>query len=125
MDTCLASVRRPGHDWLAQKYEITYFLWKYLSKVFYSGLMRTTIHNAVDLGHAFRAERKALGKTQRQVAEATRFRRQTILDLEAGRNVSLHVLMAALAALGKGLAIVDARLEADQLQQLLDPVDED
>lgn len=87
--------------------------------------MQTTIQNTVDLGRAFRAERKALGKTQRQVAEATRFRRQTILDLEAGRNVSLQTLMAALAALGKGLAIVDARLDVDQLQQLLDPVDED
>lgn len=87
--------------------------------------MQIRIHNTVGLGLAFRAERKALGKTQRQVADAAKFRRQTILDLEAGRNVSLQTLMAALAALGKALAIVDARPEADQLQQLLDPVDED
>ena len=52
-------------------------------------------------------------------------RRQTVVDLEAGRNVSVYTLMAALAALGKGLSIVNARPDIDQIQNLLEPSDED
>ena len=78
-----------------------------------------------DLGLAFKAERLALGKTQQAVAEATGYRRQTIVDLEAGRNVSLQTLCAALAALGKGLLIVDTRPDLDQLRSMLDAPHED
>jgi transcriptional regulator with XRE-family HTH domain len=81
--------------------------------------------NPAMLGQSFKAERRALGKTQQQVADAAGYRRQTIVDLEAGRNVSLHTLFAALAALGKGLAITNARPDLDQLQQLLDDAHED
>lgn len=87
--------------------------------------MSPSITTPRGLGLALRVERKAQGKTQQELAEAIPCRRQTVLDLEAGRNVSLHMLMAALAALGKGLAIVDARVEPSQLQQLLDSPDED
>jgi hypothetical protein len=45
-------------------------------------------------------------------------RRQTIIDLEAGRNVELNVLFGALAALGKGLAIVDARIDVERLNEV-------
>ena len=41
------------------------------------------------------------------------------------KNVSLNTLMATLAALGKGLAIIDARPDIDQISSLLDPADED
>lgn len=81
--------------------------------------------NARDLGRAFKAERRALGKTQQDIADSTHYRRQTIVDLEAGRNVSVHTVFAALAALGKGLAIVDTRLDLDQLQRMFGTVDED
>jgi len=37
----------------------------------------------------------------------------------------VHTVFAALAALGKGLAIVDTRLDLDQLQRMFGTVDED
>lgn len=86
--------------------------------------MTPIILNPRDLGLALRAERKALGKTQAELARAVPCKRQTVVELEAGRNVSLHTLMAVLAALGKGLNIVDARVSPERLQQLLDPADE-
>lgn len=87
--------------------------------------MQTPIVNARDLGRALRAERRALAVTQQGIAEATQTRRQTIVDLEAGRNVSIHTLFTALSALGKGLAIVDTRVDLDQLQSALSERDED
>lgn len=77
------------------------------------------------LGQSFRAERLALGLTQQSLAQSAGVRRQTLVDLEAGRNVSLHTLLAALAAMGKALAIVDARMDLDQIHLLLDAPDED
>ena len=44
-------------------------------------------------GRALKAERRALGKTQQEIADAARCRRQTIADLEVGRNVSLHTVL--------------------------------
>lgn len=80
--------------------------------------------NSGELGLAFKAERSALGKTQLQVAQAAGYRRQTIVDLEAGKNVSIRTMFAALAAIGKGLSIVDTRPELGDLQSLLDQPDE-
>lgn len=80
--------------------------------------------NPAMFGRAFKAERRALGKTQQDVAGTADCRRQTIVDLEAGRNVSLHTVFAALAALGKGLIIADARPDLDHLHLLLDQDDE-
>ncbi len=39
--------------------------------------------------------------------------------------MGLYTLFAALAALGKGLKVVDARLEVDRLKDLLDGDDND
>lgn len=64
--------------------------------------------NAHELGLQVRAERKARKRTQAWVAERVGCRRQTIADLEAGRNVSTFVLLSTLSALGKALAVVDA-----------------
>lgn len=75
-------------------------------------------------GEAFKDERRALRRTQQEVAAAAGCRRQTIVDLEAGRNVSLQTVFAALAALGKGLVIADARPDLERLHLLLDPTDE-
>lgn len=88
-------------------------------------MKRSIALNPRELGQAFKAERLALGQTQQALATATGYRRQTIVDLEAGKNVSLQTLFAALAALGKGLRIVDTRPDLDQLQSLLDAPDED
>ena len=87
--------------------------------------MEHAAFSSLGLGRALRAERRALGLPQQAVADATGYRRQTIVDLEAGRNVSLQTLFAALGALGKGLRLVDARPDPDRLSALLDPPDED
>jgi len=73
---------------------------------------------AKDLGERVRAEREARGRSQSWVAERVGVRRQTIADLEAGRNVALNVLLGTVAALGKGLAIVDARADLEHLEQI-------
>ena len=83
-------------------------------------------YSARELGALVRAERKARGRSQEWVAERVDCRRQTIADLEAGRNVALNILMGALAALGKGMAIVDARVELERLEEIFgDDADED
>jgi DNA-binding XRE family transcriptional regulator len=74
--------------------------------------------NAQDLGIWVRSERKAQGRSQAWIADQVGCRRQTIVDLEAGRNVELNVLFGALAALGKGLAIVDARIDVERLNEI-------
>jgi HTH-type transcriptional regulator/antitoxin HipB len=79
---------------------------------------------AKELGERVRAERQARGRSQSWVAERVGVRRQTIADLEAGRNVALNVLMGAVAALGKGLAIVDARADLERLEEIF-PDDSD
>jgi HTH-type transcriptional regulator/antitoxin HipB len=80
---------------------------------------------AKELGERVRAEREARGRSQSWVAERVGVRRQTIADLEAGRNVALNVLMGAVAALGKGLAIMDARVDLEQLDAIFgDDADE-
>ena len=71
-----------------------------------------------ELGERVRAEREARGRSQSWVAERVGVRRQTIADLEAGRNVALNVLMGAVAALGKGLAIMDARVDLERLEEI-------
>jgi HTH-type transcriptional regulator / antitoxin HipB len=72
------------------------------------------------LGALVRAERKARGRTQAWVADRTGYRRQTIADLEAGRNVEINVLMRALTALGKALTIVDTRIDLERLPEIFD-----
>jgi len=80
--------------------------------------MRTGVFSAVDLGIAFRANRVALHKTQEAIALRVGCRRQTIADIEAGKNVELYTLIAALSALGKGLDIVDARVDYDRITEI-------
>ena len=82
--------------------------------------MTTSALSTAELGAFVRAERKARGRTQAWVAARSGYRRQTIADLEAGRNVEINVLMGALASLGKALAIVDARVDVDRLSEIFD-----
>jgi DNA-binding XRE family transcriptional regulator len=74
--------------------------------------------NAQDLASWLRSERTAQGRSQAWIAARVGCRRQTIVDLEAGRNVELNALFGALAALGKGLAIVDTRVEVERLNEV-------
>jgi HTH-type transcriptional regulator/antitoxin HipB len=83
-------------------------------------------YSARELGALIRAERRARGRSQQWVAERVGCRRQTIADLEAGRNVALKILMGTLAALGKAVSVVDARVELENLEEIFgDDADED
>ena len=77
--------------------------------------MSTIVLNSRELGQRLRAERRARGWTQAWLAERVGCQRQTIAELEAGRNVATHILMGALAALGKGLIIADARIDLERI----------
>ena len=66
------------------------------------------ILDARELGQRIRRARIAQGRTQSWVANLVGCRRQTIADLEAGRNVGITQLVRTTNALGKALAIVDA-----------------
>jgi transcriptional regulator with XRE-family HTH domain len=88
--------------------------------------LSTAAYSAKELGAQIRAERRARGRSQGWVAERVGCRRQTVADLEAGRNVALNILLGVLAALGKGLAIVDTRVELENLTEIFgDDADED
>lgn len=80
--------------------------------------MKAGLFSAVELGKALRANRQALHKTQEYVAKRVGCRRQTIADIEAGKNVEIYTLIAALSALGKGLEIVDARVDYDRIMEI-------
>lgn len=73
---------------------------------------------AADLGTLLRRERRAQGLTQQALAERARITRQTIIDLEQGRNTSVYVLMGVLAALGKALEVKDARPSVPDVRAL-------
>lgn len=74
--------------------------------------------SASDLGLTLRKERKALGLTQHALAQKANCRRETIVQLESGGNVSLYTLMGVLGALGKGLDVCDARIELERLAEI-------
>lgn len=80
--------------------------------------MTTGIFSAAEMGKRFRANRRALHKTQEYVAQQVGCRRQTIADIEAGKNVEIYTLIAALSALGKGLEIVDARVDYERISEI-------
>jgi HTH-type transcriptional regulator / antitoxin HipB len=73
------------------------------------------------LGDIFRAERKARGLTQAQVAQMAGCRRQTIIDLESGKSVTTQVLFGALAAIGKQLQLSSVRVDLENVRALLGP----
>ena len=73
---------------------------------------------ASDLGKAIRNERKKLKFTQQRLAEVAGCRRETIIAMEAGDNISVYTLMSILGALGKGLRICDTQIEFEQLSDI-------
>jgi transcriptional regulator with XRE-family HTH domain len=81
--------------------------------------MAWPIITASGMGKALRAERKAQGKTQAQIAKMIGIRRQAIGDIEAGRNVESYTIFSVLAALGKGLQVVNLEMPTlDDLDSL-------
>jgi transcriptional regulator with XRE-family HTH domain len=83
-------------------------------------LMDNIILSLYDLGKAFRAERKALGLTQADVAQRAGLRRETIIQIESGENVQAHSLIQATSALGKALSIVDRNIDFERLRKMFD-----
>jgi transcriptional regulator with XRE-family HTH domain len=76
-----------------------------------------------ELGAAIRAERKALGRTQKWVANQCRIRAATVSYIENGKNVEMFTVMIVLTALGKGLQIVDRHVALAQIQGMFDEED--
>ena len=76
------------------------------------------ITNLLELGRSFRRERKALGKTQSQVANDASLRRETIIRIEAGKNIDALTLLKAISALGKGLLMTSSRPSYEELKGL-------
>lgn len=83
-----------------------------------------TAFTASDLGRLLRAERKALGLTQQELAHRAGVARQTVIDIERGKNVSLYILMGILASLGKGLRVTDVRPSIDDVRTMFDESEE-
>lgn len=75
-------------------------------------------------GRMMRSEREALGKTQEQMAREIGTRRQTIADLESGKNVGSHIIFAVLAANGKMVSISSTRPDLDTIRELVGEGDE-
>lgn len=72
-----------------------------------------------EFGAIYRVERKALGKTLEDIAKLVGCRRQTIADIEAGRNVGVLTVFMALAALGKCVEIKSTRYELGSMPDLM------
>ena len=74
----------------------------------------------LEFGAIYRAERKALGKTLADIAKAVGCRRQTIADIEAGKNVGMLTVFMALAALGKCVEMKSTRYEFGSIPDLME-----
>ena len=84
----------------------------------------TRARTPLDFGQMFCAERKAVGMTQLQVAQSVGCRRQTISDLEAGKNIGLLTIFTALSAIGKTIAIQSNHFDLVELNLFLESVAE-
>ena len=73
-----------------------------------------------EFGQMFRAERASIGMTQQQVADSVKCRRQTIGDLEEGKNVGLMTVFLALSAIGKTMVIHNNDFDLEELRLFLE-----
>jgi DNA-binding XRE family transcriptional regulator len=80
----------------------------------------TKVSTPKEFGEMFRAEREALGMTQQDVARVVGCRRQTIGDLEDGKNVGLMTVFMALSAIRKSLSIKSSSLELEDVASFLE-----
>lgn len=60
-------------------------------------MSQAILSQAISTGQVLRQRRKAMRLTQDEVAQTFGVRRQTIADLEAGKNVGSHLLLQAMA----------------------------
>ena len=76
--------------------------------------------SSTELGQAIRTNRLVRGLTLSEMALTIGCQRQTLADLEAGKNVGIHLVFAALAILDKGLLVADKRPELERLKEMFD-----
>lgn len=76
------------------------------------------ITTAYYLGQRIEDVRKAKGLTQDELAQKSECSRRTIIQLEQGGNVSLHILFRVLASLGLSMDIMDKRADYAALKAL-------
>ena len=74
--------------------------------------------NLKEIGKMFRAERKALGRTQADIARDSGLRRETIIRIEAGENIDMITFLKATSAIRKGLRLADSRPDYDTIKEL-------
>lgn len=74
--------------------------------------------NLKEIGKMFRAERKALGRTQADVARDSGLRRETIIRIEAGENIDMITFLKATSAIRKGLRLAASRPDYDTIKEL-------
>ena len=87
--------------------------------------MTRRAQDPMTFGKMLRDERKALGKTQSDIAALAGTRRQTIADLESGKNVGTRCLFTMLAALGKTVSIAAARPDYETMRAMLEEDEND
>lgn len=81
-----------------------------------------TAASPAEFGAIFRQERKALGLTQAQVADKIGCRRQTVADLEAGRNVTSLIVFNALSVIGKQIQVcAKVGIDLENVRDFLGP----
>lgn len=78
------------------------------------------IVNPPTLGARVRQLRRAKGFSQQQLAEKANCNRKTIIDLEAGENVSVNTVFRVISALGMALEVVDKRIDLKSLADLVE-----
>lgn len=86
--------------------------------------MPTRDRTPLDFGQMFCAERKPLGMTKMKVAQSVGCRRQTISDLEAGKNIGLLTIFTALSAIGKTISIQSSDFDLNEMNLFLESVAE-
>ncbi len=62
--------------------------------------MSQNLEKAVQIGTLLREKRKSMGLTQDELAQKMGVRRQTLADLELGKNVGSHLLINVMTHLG-------------------------
>ncbi|RON03569.1 helix-turn-helix transcriptional regulator [Pseudomonas brassicacearum] len=78
------------------------------------------LNNPAVFGERMRQLRRSQGHSQAQLAHRAKCSRKTIIDLEAGENVSLYTAFRVISALGMALEVVDSRIDLKSLAELVE-----
>ncbi|RLU07532.1 transcriptional regulator [Pseudomonas prosekii] len=78
------------------------------------------LYNPSVFADRLRELRRGKGYSQLQLAHRAKCSRKTIIDLEAGENVSMYTVFRVLSALGMALEVVDNRIDLKSLADLVE-----